>query len=94
MAGTTGASTTNFLRTTLTKEQIGTITFENNNIVPDGENIVSVPVAKTENDKSIMLWYEIPDNEEELYDIHIGSDNGRVSIDSGSSLFQNLSNLQ
>ena len=90
MQGTSGDSTTTFLRSTLTKEQIGSITFTNDNIVPEG--MTSVDVSK-DSDGTILLWYGEVNGDTGLYDVYIGSDNGITSFYSGWYLFAYLNNV-
>ena len=79
------------IKNNLTKTQVKSITFENNNIIPSGDNIISYSVSSN-SDNSIMLWYET--NEENLYDVHIGSDNGVTSIISCRGLFDGYTALK
>lgn len=90
MQGTSGNSTTTFLRSSLTKEQIGTITFTNDNIVSDG--MTSVDVSKN-SDGTVLLWYGEVNSDTGLYDVYIGSDNGITSFYSGNNLFSFLNNM-
>ena len=90
MQGTAGNSTTTFLRSTLTKEQIGSITFTNDNIAAEG--MTSVDVSK-DSDGTVLMWYGEANSETGLYDIYIGSENGITSFYNGYYLFSSLTNM-
>ena len=85
---TTTNSTDSFLGSALTKAQIGSVTFVNDNIVPAG-NYISTGVAKN-GSETIRLWYLNEADSEGLYDVYIGSDNGIVSLSTGKSLFSDM----
>ena len=74
----------------LTETNIETITFTNNNIVPEG--VIASYNATSSGTEEIMLWYTDNDNNE-LYEVYIGSDNGITSITSGNSLFSGYTSL-
>ncbi len=80
--------TSTFLRSTIARNEISSITFVDNNIVPEG--MTGVDVSMNE-DGTVMLWYG-DKNSSDLYDIYIGGKNEKVYMYSGSYLFQNLSN--
>ena len=77
-----------WLRTDLTKDSIGSITFENH-AIPSG--IGSVDVSYNE-DGSVIAWWDDADGDG-LYDVHIGG-NGAVCSADCSYLFANLVNCK
>lgn len=83
-------STDNFLRSTIKREEIATITFVDNNIVPIG--LTGVDVSLDE-DGTVMMWYTNNNEDNKLYDVYIGAENGTVSLSSGYQLFKNLINV-
>ena len=78
-----------FAETTITRPEIETISFVNDNIVPDGV-LGSFSVSS---DGSVMLWYTAGETEG-LYNVFIGSDNGIVSLKNGNRIFDYMSNLK
>lgn len=90
MASTASAADSNYLRSNLKKEEIGSITFTNDNIVPDG--MASVDVSK-DKDGTVMMWYGKA-NSNGLYDVYIGSENGITSIYNGAYMFSYLTKIK
>ena len=80
--------TSNFLRSTIKRNEISSVTFVDNNTVPEGYTGVDV---SANNDGTVMMWYGNP-NANGRYDIYMGSVYGKVSISSGAYLFQQLIN--
>lgn len=81
-------TSTNFLNSSLTREQISSITFVDNINVPSG--YTSVDVSKHSNG-SILMWYGAANNSG-YYDVYIGSDKRKTYVDSGYYLLSCLSN--
>lgn len=77
-----------YLGGVLSKDYVGTVTFVDDNIVPSGSNYKSFDVSK-EGDGSIILWYYDDGGEvtNGKYDVYVGSDNGRSSIETGYRFF-------
>ena len=83
----TPVSTSKFLRSSLTREQIGSVTFVNDATIPDN----AIDVSKNE-DNTVMIWYGAA-NSNKLYDVYIGSSNGKVIIEDAEMLFARLANV-
>ena len=87
------SSSSEFLRSGLTRSQIGSITFLDTNEVPSDDNIKSSDASKN-SDESIVLWYYNETNEDGLYDVYIGSKGGKIYLESGYYLFSSLQNVK
>ena len=79
-------ATSTFLRSSLKREEIDSITFKENNAVPD--NVTSVDVSK-DSDGSIIMYYGTA-NSNGRYDVYIGSEAGKIKLESGYYLFSYL----
>ena len=81
-----------YLGGVLSKDYVGTVTFVDDNIVPSGSNYKSFDVS-TDGDGTIMLWYYDDGGEATngKYDVYVGSDNGKVSIENGYRFFTSFS---
>ena len=79
-------ATSTFLRSRLKRNQIDSITFKENNAVPD--NVTSVDVSK-DSDGSIIMYYGTA-NSNGRYDVYIGSEAGKIKLESGYALFSYL----
>ena len=79
-------ATSTFLRSSLKREEIDSITFKENNAVPD--NVTSVDVSK-DSDGSIIMYYGDA-NSNGRYDVYIGSETGKIKLESGYYLFSYL----
>lgn len=82
--------TGNYLTTDIDRSLISSVTFVDNNIVPDTA-IFSDDVSYS-GDGTVMLWYGQP-NSNNLYDIYIGSESGTTKLAIGRYLFSNMTNL-
>lgn len=80
-------SGSNFLNGTLTRDQISSVTFLEDATIPAD----AIDVSEN-NDNSVMMWYGAV-NADNLYDVYIGSRNGKVIIEDASYLFMRLSNI-
>ena len=80
------SATSTFLRSSLKREEIDSITFKENNTVPD--NVTSVDVSK-DSDGSIIMYYGDA-NSNGRYDVYIGSEMGKIKLESGYYLFSYL----
>ncbi len=91
MAGTTGDATTNFLRTTIAKQNIEKVTFTNtiSGHTPNGTNCWDVSKLS---DGKVLLW-ATDSNSNGKYEVTIGSASGIVYLSSAYCLFYSLSNL-
>ncbi len=80
-----------YMRTTISKNKIETITFSNSlqGHVPNNNNCWDVSAGET---GATLIWSEDSDNNG-LYEITIGSEDG-VILTSGTRLFLNLTNLK
>ncbi len=89
MAGDTGDETTTYLRTSIAKQDIESITFSNTkgSLTPNGVNVFDV---STNQDGSVVATYTLNNNNK--YNITIHQDGGVVAS-SGSALFASLINL-
>ena len=79
-----------FLNSELKNDQIQSIVFTGDNIVPDG--YTSKDVSK-DSDGTVVMWYG-ETNDDGLYDVYIGSGNGITSFYSGYYLFGRLTYLE
>ena len=91
MAGSNGDETTNFLSTSITRQEIQSITFTNSisGHTPNGTNCWDVSLSQ---DGSVLAW-AVEDANTGDYDITIGADGGPVVVSDGTYLFANLVNL-
>ncbi len=91
MAGTSGGATSNYLRTTIKKENIEKITFTDSieGHTPNGTDCWDVSSGRK---GTVLLWATDTDNNG-LYELTIGA-NGEVYASSGSYLFRNMINLK
>ena len=90
MQGTNGGANTNFLRTSIKKQNIESITFSNSKSghIANGTDCWDVSSA---NNGSVLAWVTDSDSDG-LYEMTIGA-NGIIRMSSGSYLFSNLTNL-
>ncbi len=85
------SDTSKFLNTDVVRNTIETLTVTNNNVVP--MNVLGSFDISQNGDGSIMMWYTDTDNNS-LYEVYIGSDDGVIKLPNGSSrLFAYLSNV-
>lgn len=87
---TVSSSSSTILGTNITRENVGTITFEEDNIVPAGA--ISPKDISSNGDGSVMMWYT--ENSSGSYELHMGSDNGKVSITNGANLFAYMDKVE
>lgn len=88
----TETGNTFFLNTSLLKTEIESITTVSDDIVPSDipqENIFDVSQNRN---GTVTAWYKDTDGDS-LYEVYIGSGNGKISVKSCSSLFYQLTNL-
>ena len=90
MAGTSGDATTNFLRTTIAKQNIESLTFSNSKSGHSVNGTDCFDVSKDE-DGGVLAWVTDSNNNGK-YEMTIGA-NGTVYASSGYYLFANLVNL-
>lgn len=88
--GTVSSSSSTVLGTTVTRANVGTVTFEKDNIVPAGA--ISPKDISSNGDGSVMMWYT--ENSDGSYELHMGSENGKVSITNGENLFAYMDKVE
>lgn len=86
---TNPSATSNFLNTTLTRNTIETLTITDDNLVPT-DALGSFDVSLN-NDGTIKLWYT-KGTSDNLYNVYIGAEGGKVYITNCYYLFSNLTN--
>ena len=87
---TNPSATSNFLNTTLTRNTIETLTITDDNLVPT-DALGSFDVSRN-NDGTVMLWYT-KGTSDNLYNVYIGAEGGKVYITNCYYLFSYLTSV-
>ena len=87
---TNPSATSNFLNTTLTRNTIETLTITDDNLVPT-DALGSFDVSRN-NDGTVMLWYT-KGTSDNLYNVYIGAEGGKVYITNCYYLFSYLTGV-
>lgn len=84
------SATSNFLNTTLVRNTIETLTITDDNLVPT-DALGSFDVSRN-NDGTVMLWYT-KGTSDNLYNVYIGAEGGKVYITNCYYLFSYLTSV-